>query len=264
MSSTSGHSTSPTLPTARSVLLSAAIGYYYYLPRPCLSPHISHGRLSQISLSCSLSVITSSMLLMTSYSWQLLQARTSYIQYSARPFPAHNRRCGASRYGCGSTRRCPYQNTRAHTIVCASRRRPLLDDERTPVVSKKIGHAASRSTKNSYIQLRNFVLVLTFSTSISSEKSKKFLGNDLRVTFLPRKKRKFLGMFFGYLSRKIRDPFSSRKFLRYFQRNSSSGGRNMKTVSTYITAILHDSLQRRYLLSIYTTTIVYPTLEIRL
>ena len=50
VSSTSGHSTSPTLPTAKSALLSAAIGYHYYPPRSCLSPNISHGRLSQISL----------------------------------------------------------------------------------------------------------------------------------------------------------------------------------------------------------------------
>ena len=57
VSSISGHPTSsPTLPTAKSVLLSAAIGYYYYyLPRSCLSPHISHGRLSQISRVHSLS-----------------------------------------------------------------------------------------------------------------------------------------------------------------------------------------------------------------
>ena len=73
----------------------------------------------------------------------------------------------------------------------ASRGRPLLDDERTPVVSKILEHAASRSTKKSCIQLRNFVLALTFSTRIFSAKSNNFLGNGLRVTFFPGKNYEF-------------------------------------------------------------------------
>ena len=48
--------------------------------------------------------------------------RRAYRTYSARPLPADNRRRGASRYGCGSARRCPYQNTRAHTAACISAR----------------------------------------------------------------------------------------------------------------------------------------------
>ena len=48
--------------------------------------------------------------------------KRAYRAYSARPLPADNRRCVASRYGYEAARRCPYQDTRAHTAQCISAR----------------------------------------------------------------------------------------------------------------------------------------------
>ena len=135
VSSTSGHSTSRTLP----VLRSAAIGYYNYLPCSCLSPHISRGRLSQISR-------VHSLLTRLPCCWYPAIAgnfsRRKYRTYSARPFPADNRRS----MWCFSVRLWVRQalpvsrHARAHCRMyfSVSRKRPLLDDERTPVVKKNI------------------------------------------------------------------------------------------------------------------------------
>ena len=93
-----------------------------------------------------------------------------------------------------------------------------------------------------------FLLALSFSTRVFSEKSKTIIGNDLRVTLFPGKKKWNV---WECSSANFRGKFVTRFLHGNFfiiTKKRSSGGRDMKRVSTYSTGILPNRLGRRYLL----------------